>query len=681
MPNITHQFVSTLPDGTDPTLVRPSNWNADHVVPTGVLVGSNTTQVDGVTASAQRRYLRSGRDANGITYSFVPEQRVLLTDYLWNAAPGGSLSAGANTITLSPVPLGVNGSDTTLKLYISGGVGAAEVVTVTGGSAVSGAASGTLSFNCANTHSGAWQIGTATGGLGEAAADNLTNCSIYVPAGTYQTYAAATFTAPAEIIGAGEQASVFVLNNLTQDLIIGAGYLGILRLGFASGAQWQTGGSVVKMSTSGTVFIREVRSLQVFNFVEVNGPGMFLDMLGTKHNGMVNNVVKFSASAPSLIILDNIYADGRYWNNTQNNVVATVNTNGTTVTGTLGLFSPLRATGIVRINNVRYTIASIALDGASMTLTSSAGVQTGVSIVAAAELLSPALFSIQGILAGATIANLWLQASQTSINFEAATAVVNEVLVTNCIFDHDTQSAFYAVGFNNSNLNPAASSNSIIIDGCYIATFGWGFITQYMNAITIQNCFIRAQGYQPCVTIVGSTNVLVKGNNMHRECTLTDRAYVTIAGANSTNIKVLDNVGRLIAGTLQQCVLDTTTGSTLTIANNSFDGPMVEFITSSGINSVNSVVKNNDNSFSNISIASAATISLPVYDSDNPITITGTTHIATINGGYPNRRFTALLTGNMTFNTSGNIQASVTVTANTVVTGVFNSNLNKWFIS
>ena len=30
---ITHTFVSGISDGTDSTLVRPSNWNASHVVP------------------------------------------------------------------------------------------------------------------------------------------------------------------------------------------------------------------------------------------------------------------------------------------------------------------------------------------------------------------------------------------------------------------------------------------------------------------------------------------------------------------------------------------------------------------------------------------------------------------------------------------------------------------------
>jgi hypothetical protein len=84
-------------------------------------------------------------------------------------SPGGNLVVGNNSITLSPVPQGVNGTNTEHWLYISGGTGAAEAVKITGGSAVSGAPTGALIVNCANAHSGAWTIGTATAGIQEAA--------------------------------------------------------------------------------------------------------------------------------------------------------------------------------------------------------------------------------------------------------------------------------------------------------------------------------------------------------------------------------------------------------------------------------------------------------------------------------------------------------------------------------
>jgi hypothetical protein len=108
-------------------------------------------------------------------------------------SPGGSLAPGNNTITLSPVPKGVNGSDLNHYLYISGGTGTAEPVLITGGSAVSGATSGTLIVACANAHSGAWTIKSATAGIAEAINTFGTGGgTVIVPTGNHQVYGKVT---------------------------------------------------------------------------------------------------------------------------------------------------------------------------------------------------------------------------------------------------------------------------------------------------------------------------------------------------------------------------------------------------------------------------------------------------------------------------------------------------------
>jgi hypothetical protein len=89
--------------------------------------------------------------------------------YIFDAqTPGGSLIAGNNSITMTPVPSGVNGTDTYHYLYVSGGTGTAESCLITGGTGVAGDASGSIIINCANTHSGAWTIQSATAGIQEA---------------------------------------------------------------------------------------------------------------------------------------------------------------------------------------------------------------------------------------------------------------------------------------------------------------------------------------------------------------------------------------------------------------------------------------------------------------------------------------------------------------------------------
>ena len=121
---------------------------------------------------------------------------IISSAYRWTQAGAGNLTAGTNVITLSPVPRGVNGSNPYHYVYISGGTGAAEACLITGGTAVAGAASGTIIVNCANAHSGAWAVATATSGLQEAIwhlpSSGNGGGTVKVPQGTWPMYAPTT---------------------------------------------------------------------------------------------------------------------------------------------------------------------------------------------------------------------------------------------------------------------------------------------------------------------------------------------------------------------------------------------------------------------------------------------------------------------------------------------------------
>ena len=93
---------------------------------------------------------------------------VISSNYIWSQSPGGDLTVGVNVVTLTPVPKGVYGVAKYHYVRISGGTGAAETCLISGGTATPGAASGTITITCANAHSGAWSIGTATSGIQEA---------------------------------------------------------------------------------------------------------------------------------------------------------------------------------------------------------------------------------------------------------------------------------------------------------------------------------------------------------------------------------------------------------------------------------------------------------------------------------------------------------------------------------
>lgn len=150
--------------------------------------------------------------------------------------PGGTLSVGSNTITLTPVPLGINGTNTLHYLRISGGTGTAEQVLITGGTAVSGAATGTVTVTCANTHSGAWTVQTATAGIQEAVWAAGSTGSVVMPSGSHTTYA--TFSIPStytkfSLHGVGAYATTILPQSTSTDVLYWntAGFVGLYDFG------------------------------------------------------------------------------------------------------------------------------------------------------------------------------------------------------------------------------------------------------------------------------------------------------------------------------------------------------------------------------------------------------------------------------------------------------------------
>ena len=114
--------------------------------------------------------------------------RYRISDYFWIQTPGGSISPGLTTVTLTPCPSGLDATDTKLYVYISGGTGTAEAapLSVSGGAGTcsSGAASGTIKFTAANSHTGAWTIQNAGFRETERIADHgdillITNVDVY----------------------------------------------------------------------------------------------------------------------------------------------------------------------------------------------------------------------------------------------------------------------------------------------------------------------------------------------------------------------------------------------------------------------------------------------------------------------------------------------------------------------
>jgi hypothetical protein len=115
----------------------------------------------------------SGSQADGGTGGSVSNTPIVNTAlYSWIQTPpqANAIQVGANNVTLTPCPRGVNGTDLWHYLYISG-KGTPEVVLVTGGSCTSHAATGTIEFTANYAHPVGYSIGSATDGVQEGVID------------------------------------------------------------------------------------------------------------------------------------------------------------------------------------------------------------------------------------------------------------------------------------------------------------------------------------------------------------------------------------------------------------------------------------------------------------------------------------------------------------------------------
>jgi hypothetical protein len=150
---------------------------------------------------------------------------LISTRYIWQQQPAsGDLSVGSNVITLSPVPPGVNGSDLEHYVYVSGGTGAPEACRITGGTAVSGAPSGTLFITCANAHTGSWAIGTATAGIQEALVAGSSYSTVRIPYGIHHLYATVFVNDHQTLAGEGRGATQLYFHLRNADgVMVGRG--------------------------------------------------------------------------------------------------------------------------------------------------------------------------------------------------------------------------------------------------------------------------------------------------------------------------------------------------------------------------------------------------------------------------------------------------------------------------
>lgn len=182
------------------------------------------------------------------------------SDYAFSPKPGaGSLAPGSNTITMTPVPTGLNGTDTAHYLYVSGGTGTAEACLITGGTATSAASTGTVIMTCANSHSGAWTVQSAGGGIPEAYYSAIVPMTIGIPSGVIVLHAPLTINRDYVTLQcAGNQTTTLMGDFPSGDIVkVGTGSPSVVGFGLFG---CKIDSSVVKVSGAGIHLNNVVRS-------------------------------------------------------------------------------------------------------------------------------------------------------------------------------------------------------------------------------------------------------------------------------------------------------------------------------------------------------------------------------------------------------------------------------------
>lgn len=238
--SLTHKFVSTVPDGTDTSVVRPSNWNDTHDVSGTLPIANGGTNTTTVPANGQ---ILIGNGTDYTVANLTAGTGVTIT----NTAGGITLSAPDNgTVTgvTASSPLASSGgtapniSLTGTVPVANGGTGAATLTGYVIGNGTSAmTASATIpTSNLTGT------LPVANGGTGQT---TYTDGQLLIGNSTGNTLAKATLTA-----GTG-----VTITNGPGTITISAPDTGTVTAVTASSPLASSGGATPNLSLTGTVAI------------------------------------------------------------------------------------------------------------------------------------------------------------------------------------------------------------------------------------------------------------------------------------------------------------------------------------------------------------------------------------------------------------------------------------------
>jgi len=615
-----------------------TNVIGSAAVPTGVGVG-NGTAWSGVVAASQLQHLRRKPNVTGTQYEFATEPTLVASDYNFPAqSPAdGDLIAGDKLITLTPVPLGVNWNDAGNShwLYVSGGTdaaGACYILTTGPGTAVSGAASGTLTLHCAAQHRGAYTVASASGGIAEAVqaapTTGMTGDSTEIRIPNLATVYAPITVASRKIAFTGIDTNGA---SVTRDASFVVGHTFHLGTGAQVHFERMSIGAASNIPNYASIYCGAGASTRIVDVQIVHG------FYGVLNNGC-----------------ESMFIRGLIW---MNGLV-----DGPPLAG-IRLTHPGGGT----LNNVMISDSIVG------------GYTTGANIPTVGLYISNT--------DGLTVQNSWFGGNADGIFLEgAAGEFIQNIWLDNVAIDSFTTfgigfagnaSAFNTIRITDSHINgqhAGTTSNCIDIGG----TYGTGNVTslQLLNN-NIEDCHRNGIWLGPGA--VGSKDIRIAGNRIINNNASVGGYHGVMLANGTTGVSITGNTignkgegaglhayGILAIGTLTDAVIEGNDLSDNGTGPLSLGGALTRVLIANN-KGIDDVIGN---------VASGATIAAPL----NPVfEVTGTTSIANITGGWTGREITLIFTNAAPggVGTGGNIAKAQTVSQNQALPLVFNG--TNWY--
>ena len=559
---------------------------------------------------------------------------IFCENYAFSRIPTSTLSAGVPaTVTLSPMPTGITaGSPNAHKLRIVDGTAGNEVVTITARTAT------TVTFTPSLNHSGSnYSITSASGGIQEAIkyAESFPNGNcVWLPAG----------------------------NTTVYGTIYCAGSPG---LGVFGRGLWATNLVVDTTFTSGDIFVVSSSACLV----------MWKDFLIGGHlNHAAGYAIHIQNCTIGFALVENVTTfdtfGGYYIDNSDYvtlrgaNFTQTVNQNSTYGIRQTGTSSSITMTDCY--------VFSPHPDGSSPTYL---------------WMLDYGVYIEQADGLDAT--NLQVRANTGIFIFPGNAQALGTAKFTNCIID---SCRAYAVRVDHTG-TPTVFGN-VYFDTCHIIanyalSAGEGTAVPLVycgllgatGAITFANCII-AGGQTDGLYAVDATNLILEGNTIadNNAGGTTGVGVQIVRGDKVTiaNNQIFDQKG---GGALQAYGVKLSGVITnFSMQGNVFKGNVSDSLLNNGTLTLSIIQNNVGIDTTSASIASAATIALPV-GGNRQIIITGTTQIDTINGMIGNGdTFYAYCVNNLQFSAAGNIVKSFLTVGATLVIGQWNTTAGKWYL-